>query len=271
VLREFMRALVGAQVRLQHMLMADAFGIAGGRRLDIGAVQHLVKQHAVDAAAHPPQPVRRRVPELGDGKDAGATEPFFHPFADAVDLLQFEAEQDVRQLVLGDDDKAVGLLHVGGDLAEKDIGCEADRAGEAFADLVAQRPLDLERKLARDRHLPLGAHQAASHFVDRADFLDRQAGVDRLEDPLVIVGIEAVIGLHRDHGRAQPPRVLHERAGLDAVGLGRVAGGDRHGGIRRRLHDDDGLAAQRRVFLLFARRKKGVEIEKQPLDRIFGR
>ena len=41
--------------------------------------------------------------------------------------------------------------------------------------------------------------------------------------------------------------------------------------IRRRLHDDDGLAAQGRVFLLLARRKEGVEIEEQPLHRIFGR
>jgi hypothetical protein len=45
-----MRALFGAQVGLQHMLMTDALGKAGGGRLNIDAVQHLVKQHAIDAA-----------------------------------------------------------------------------------------------------------------------------------------------------------------------------------------------------------------------------
>jgi len=47
-------------------------------------------------------------------------------------------------------------------------------------------------------------------------------------------------------------------AGLDAETLGGVAGSDRDRGIRRRLHDDDGLAAQGRVFLLFARAKKAL-------------
>jgi hypothetical protein len=80
-----------------------------------------------------------------------------------------------------------------------------------------------------------------------------------------------VIGLHRDHVRAHLPRIAHQGASLDAERLGRVAGGDRHGGFRRRLDDDDGLAAQGRVFLLLARRKEGVEIEEQPLSRVFRR
>jgi hypothetical protein len=50
----------------------------------------------------------------------------------------------------------------------------------------------------------------------------------------------------------------------------RTPGGDRDGGIRHGLHDDDGLPAQGRVFLLLARRKEGVEIEEQPLHRVFG-
>jgi hypothetical protein len=97
-----------------------------------------------------------------------------------------------------DDDEAVRLLQVGADLAEKDVQREADRAGEAFADLLAQGPLDLQRQLARSRDPALGAHEAARHFVDRHDLVDRQAGVDRLQDPLVIVGVEPVIGQHRD-------------------------------------------------------------------------
>jgi hypothetical protein len=45
-------------------------------------------------------------------------------------------------------------LQVGADLAEKHVRREADRAGEAFADLLAQGAL-LSGQLARNRHLPL--------------------------------------------------------------------------------------------------------------------
>jgi hypothetical protein len=164
-----------------------------------------------------------------------------------------------------------GFLQIGTDLAKKHIGRDADRAGEAFAELVAQSAFDFERKLPRDRHLPLGAHETAGHFIDRANLLDRHAGVNHLQDALVIIGVDAMIGLDRDDVRAQLPRIAHQGAGLDPETLGGVAGGDRDGGIRRRLHDDNGFAAQCRVFLLFARRKKGVEIEEQPLHRVIGR
>ena len=103
------------------------------------------------------------------------------------------------------------------------------------------------------------------------NLLDRQAGVDGRQDAVVIIGVETVIGLHRDDIGAQAPRLFDQRAGLDAESLGGIAGGDRAGGIRRRLHDDDRLAAQGRVFLLFARREEGVEVEEQPLHRIIGR
>jgi hypothetical protein len=42
-----MRALFGPQLRLQDVMMADAFRIAGGGGLDVHGVQHLVKQHAL--------------------------------------------------------------------------------------------------------------------------------------------------------------------------------------------------------------------------------
>jgi hypothetical protein len=65
--------------------------------------------------------------------------PLLHARADPVDLLQFEAKQNLGQIVMGDDHQPVGFLPVGTDLAEKHIGRDADRAGEALADLVAQR------------------------------------------------------------------------------------------------------------------------------------
>jgi hypothetical protein len=67
-------------------------------------------------------------------------------------------------------------------------------------------------------------------FVDRAHFLDRHAGIDRFQNAFVIIGVKAMISLHRDNIGAQLPRLAHERAGFDAEGLGGVAGSDRDRG-----------------------------------------
>jgi hypothetical protein len=85
---------------------------------------------------------------------------------------------------------------------------------------------------SRDRYLAFGAHEPAGHLVDRHDLLDRQAGIDSLQNAVVVIGVEAVIGLHRNDRGAKPPRFAHQGAGLDAESLGRVARGDRAGGVR---------------------------------------
>jgi hypothetical protein len=72
-----------------------------------------------------------------------AVQALLHALADAVDVLQFEVEQNAGQVVMRHDNEAVRLLQVGPDLAEKDVGRDADRAGKAFADLLAQRPFYL--------------------------------------------------------------------------------------------------------------------------------
>jgi len=46
-----------------------------------------------------------------------------------------------------------------------------------------------------------------------------------------------MISLDRNDARAQLPRIAHQGAGLDAERLGRIAGRDRYGGFRQRLHD----------------------------------
>src|SRR5271163_4727796 len=87
VLGEISGAGGRAQFGFQHMLMADAFREAGGGGLYVDAVQHLVKQHAVDAAPDPAQLERCSVPKLGDGQNPGAVKPLLHALADAIDLL----------------------------------------------------------------------------------------------------------------------------------------------------------------------------------------
>jgi hypothetical protein len=74
--------------------------------------------------------------------------------------------------VLGDHHQPVRLLQVEVDLAEKHIRRDADRAGEAFADLLAQGPLHLlsvslpqcSLKIVRSY---VGLSTAISHSVDR--------------------------------------------------------------------------------------------------------
>ena len=107
---------------------------------------------AVDAP-HAAQLERRRVPQLGDGQDAGAVQPLRHAGADAVAVLQFETEQNPRQVIFGDDDQPVRFLQVGTDLAEKHVQRDADGGGEALADLVELGALYLERDRAGRRRL----------------------------------------------------------------------------------------------------------------------
>jgi hypothetical protein len=81
---------------------------------------------------------------------------------------------------------------------------------------------------------------------------------------VVVLDVKFVVSLQKLHIRAEPPRLVHKRARLDAEGFRRVAGGNRAGRLRDRRHDDDGLAPQVRIFLLLARDEKTIEIENQP-------
>src|SRR5665213_3084209 len=229
-------------------------------------MQHLMKEQAVDAAPDAPKPERCRVPELGHSRDSGAVEPLFHARADPVYVLQFEAKQDVRQLVVRDDDQPIRLLQVGADLAEEHVRRETDGTGHALTDLLTKRALDLERQCTRRRNLPFGPHEAARHLVDRQNLVDRQTGIDSLQNAVMIISVEPVIGLHRDHIGTNPTRLPKQGAGSNAAALGRIAGRYGARGVRQRLDDNDRLAAQDGRFLLFARRKESVEVEEQPLQ-----
>jgi hypothetical protein len=114
-------------------------------QIDTGAVIRPVPGEWHSAYARAPMPPHTRRSWNGDACQSSATvwmpgaiEPLRHALADAVDVLQVEAQQNFRQVLLGDDDQPVRLLQIGADLAEKHVGRDADRAGEAFADLVAQ-------------------------------------------------------------------------------------------------------------------------------------
>ena len=128
--------------------------------------------------------------------------------------------------------------------------------------------LDVLRQLLCHRGLLLHLVEAAGHLIDRHDLFHRNVLVDRAQNPVVIFDVELVVGLHQLHIRAEPPRFMHQRAGLDAEGLRRVARRNGAGRLRHRRHDDDRLAPQLRMFLLLARSEKTVEIKNEPAQHI---
>ena len=124
--------------------------------------------------------------------------------------------------------------------------------------------LDVQRELLRDGGILLFAVEPAGDLIDRHHLFDRNVAVDRRQNAVVILDVELVVGRHEQHVGAKPPRLVHQRAGLDAEGLGGVAGCDGAGRLRHRRHDDDRLAPERRILLLLAGREETVQIKNQP-------
>ena len=73
--------------------------------------------------------------------------------------------QDVRQIVLGDNDQSIRLLHVATDLAEEQAGTKPYRTGHTVTNLLQHGPLDFMSQFPRHRNFALFSHQAARHFV----------------------------------------------------------------------------------------------------------
>ena len=85
---------------------------------------------------------------------------------------------------------------------------------------------------------------------------DRAAAVDGLRDAVGVVGVDAVVALDEDDFGADAFRFADLRAGLDAEGLGLVAGGDAAGGVGVGGHDGEGAVAVLGVELLLDRREE---------------
>ena len=128
----------------------------------------------------PPQMRRRRngvgLPELGDGEDAGAVQPFFHARADAVDLLQSRPSKTPGRLSWVITTSPSGFCR---SEPTKTLGARPIEQVRHSPTCSRGGPVKLRRELARNLDLALGTHQSAGHLVDRHDLLDREAGADR--------------------------------------------------------------------------------------------
>ena len=157
---------------------------------------------------------RAAVAELADVVDAVARQPPLHLGADA---RRCRAAAARRARAAGrrrlEHDQPVGLLHVGRELGEQPVGRDADRTGQAFADVGADAGLDPVRERDRRVAVVLVVEQAAGDLVDRADLGDRDVPPDLRDDRVVELDIALVPRGRDDQVAAQALRFPDRRAG----------------------------------------------------------
>jgi hypothetical protein len=139
---------------------------------------------------------------------------------------------------------------------------------QGFADVVADGLLDGERNPAGLRRLLLAAHQLANHLVDGRRVRDRAAAVDSHGNLLRILGVDGVVALDEEDLPADLFRLAHQRAGLDAEGLGLVAGGDADRGVGVGGDDGQRAIAIFRVQLLLDRREEAVQVDVEEAEAV---
>ena len=193
-------------------------------------------------------------------RDAFVVQAEFGAGADAGEVAQLEVRDGAGELRWQQADEAVGLLHVAGDLGEVAVGRHADGAAQGFADVLVDGLLDVEGDLAGAWRLLLAAHELADHLVDGWVVRDRAGEVDRFGDGVGVFCVLGVVAFDQDDFGALLFGFAHLRAGLDAEGLGLVAGGDAAGRVGHGGDYGQGSTAVFRVQLLLDRREEAVQV-----------
>ena len=206
--------------------------------------------------------------ELRHGADALGVEADFGAGADAGKVAEFEMGDGAGELAGQEADEAVGLLHVAGDLGEVAVGRHADGAAEGFADVVLDGLLDVERDAAGVGWVALAADELADHLVDGGSVGDGADAFDGVGDVVGVLGVGGVVAVDEDDAGADAFGFADLGAGLDAEGLGFVAGGDERGGVGHGGDDAGGLAAVLGMELLLDRREEAVEVDVQEAEEV---
>ncbi len=201
--------------------------------------------------------------ELLHGGDALGVEADFGSRAYAGQVAEFEMRDGAWELRWQKTDEPVGLLHVAGDLGEVAVGRHADGAAEGYADVFVDGLLDVEGDLAGAGRLLLAAHELADHLVDGGSVGDGAGEFDGLGDGVGVLCVVGVVAGDEDDAGADFFGFADLSAGLDAEGLGLVAGGDAAGGVGHGGDDGERLAAVFGVELLLDRREEAVEVDVQ--------
>ena len=199
--------------------------------------------------------------EVGHGADALGVEADFGAGADAGKIAEDEVGDGVGEAAGEEADEAVGLLHVAGDFGEVAIGGHADGAAEGFADVVLDGLLDVEGDLAGVGGLAFAAEELADHLVDGGRVGYGADAFDGGDDLVGVLGVGGVVAVDEDDVGADAFGIADAGAGLDAEGLGFVAGGDERGGVGHGGDDAGGAIAVLGMKLLLDRRKEAVEVD----------
>ena len=227
-------------------------------------MQQRMKANTVNSTPDLPQLVTIALPEIADGLDALRRQPPSHIAPYATNGLCWQMGDGLGQRRGGQKRQTIRLLHVRGQLGEQDIAGDADGAGHADADLVADALLDALGQRGGGHWVFLIAVEAAGDFVDRQGVGNRDAVVDGGEDTVMIGDIKFMARHDDAETGAKPLGLVNRCASLDATGFGGIAGGNGASAVGEHRGNRDGQAAQTRVFLLLAGGEKTIEVQHQP-------
>lgn len=167
-----------------------------------------------------------------------------------------------------EDEEAVGLVDVGGELGEKPIRPDANGAAHMRADTGGDASLEVEgeaaRAIGRVREV---FRELALEFVDRLHFFHRHAGLDDGFEAAVVVDVDLGSRLDDDDAGAEAARLGDAAVALEAEFFGVGAEGDEAGGLGEHGDDADGFAAQLGPLLLFDGGEERIEIDGEIAER----
>lgn len=119
--------------------------------------------------------------------------------------------------------------------------------------MVADGLFELVGELGGTFGLALFADEAKSHFIDAADFVDREDGFDGFENGFVVGGVKGVVAASEDDLGAESFGFADFGSGFDSERFGFVGGSDNGAAIEVGGADGDGFAEEFGVFgLLYA-------------------
>ena len=186
-----------------------------------------------------------------------------HFAAYAHEMIELKFQQRMRQIGLLDHDQAIRLDHVARSFREEGIWCNADRRGDALAQLLRQPVLDFERQFLGRVSRLIAAREANPHFVNGVHRRNRRHTFHHHFRALVKLNIHRWPRHHEHNLRAHAPRVGDVGQGFYAEALRLDARGNRAGGVRQHGYHRDRTTAQLGSQLLLDRGKVAVEIDVQ--------
>ncbi len=178
-------------------------------------------------------------------------------------------QDPLRQILRQQKDQTIRLLHVGSEFREKLIAGDTDGTSEKSAGVITNHRFNGQGQGARNLGVSLPIIELARDFINRHNGIDRNAGFNRVANPVMIFDVKFRPRLN-DLICAQ--RFFASHIGVPVLMPNTLAsgtGGNSASRVRQHRRDNDRLPAQVRIMLLFAGRKKTVHVHKEPAQTGF--